>query len=473
MHGDWQSVLMFCYIFFFMFIAKMCKEKLGIFKSIVIPTALFAGFIGMIFGPNLLGKVSFDLFGQSFKLGLNYDQGFYENVVIHTMAIGFIALALTDKKTNKSSKSIESGIFIVLTYLLQGLVGMLMIFLMVNTFWPDLFYGLGLMLPLSFGQGPGFSATIGKGWIEQTGISYIISYGLSLSTMGFLIGGLVGVILLNYYIKKHNLKPVKLRELKGVQEKNIEFKTLDEVNFFDNLTVQLTWIAMVYMSAFIVTYVLVNLIHNNLGDIGQTIGGIVSSLTYLFGVILALIFKRILKSLQHRGHRTKPLLSSYMMQNISSFAFNIMIAASVMAIRIDMISDFLPALLIVGIVGAIVTITFVVFLAKKIYPVNTIEYTLILFGMLTGTASTGMALLRGVDPNLEKDVEEDVAVLGSAIALPIALPIIIVLGFPVQAFKNPSYHYYNLIAFGVLAIYFIVLILFLLWFSKRKNQKEV
>jgi|LFRM01.1.fsa_nt_gb hypothetical protein len=38
-----------------------------------------------------------------------------------------------------------------------------------------------------------------------------------------------------------------------------------------------------------------------------------------------------------------------------------------------------------------------------------------MFGMLTGTASTGIALLRGIDPDLETDVAKNL-VLGSAVA---------------------------------------------------------
>ena len=61
MRTDWNQALMFVYIFVFMFIAKLIKEKLGLFKSIVIPTSLLAGFLGLIFGPEVLGAVTINL----------------------------------------------------------------------------------------------------------------------------------------------------------------------------------------------------------------------------------------------------------------------------------------------------------------------------------------------------------------------------------------------------------------------------
>jgi hypothetical protein len=42
MRDDWTVVLYVLYIFIFMLIAKLMKEKLGIFKSIIIPNALLA-----------------------------------------------------------------------------------------------------------------------------------------------------------------------------------------------------------------------------------------------------------------------------------------------------------------------------------------------------------------------------------------------------------------------------------------------
>jgi len=70
-----------------------------------------------------------------------------------------------------------------------------------------------------------------------------------------------------------------------------------------------------------------------------------------------------------------------------------------------------------------------------------------MFGMLTGTASTGIALLRGIDPDLETDVAKNL-VLGSAVAAPLGFPLMAILGMSIIDFttSNPVYSYITFIA---------------------------
>ena len=65
-------------------------------------------------------------------------------------------------------------------------------------------------------------------------------------------------------------------------------------------------------------------------------------------------------------------------------------------------------------------------MTKRIYQD---QYFIGLFGMLTGVASTGLALLKGVDPNLETPVAEEM-VLGSGTAITMALPLFAILFIP-------------------------------------------
>src|SRR5690554_6539642 len=142
MRADWFHVLMIVYIFVFMFLAKFIKEKLGIFKSIIIPTSLLAGFLGLLFGPEALGSVSVNIFNTVIRLGLQYDSKFYESLLFYFMIIGFVSLTLTERQSKQNRHSLDSGIFIVSTYIFQGLIGILALFILSVTFKPDIFVGL-------------------------------------------------------------------------------------------------------------------------------------------------------------------------------------------------------------------------------------------------------------------------------------------------------------------------------------------
>ena len=80
-----------------------------------------------------------------------------------------------------------------------------------------------------------------------------------------------------------------------------------------------------------------------------------------------------------------------------------------------------------------------------------------------------MALLRGVDPNLETGVAENF-VLGSAVAAPLGIPLMILLGFPIVGYteNNPAYYY---ITFFALFAY-MVLMMVLLYLRNRVYEKK-
>ncbi len=471
MRTDWQYVLMIIYVFLFMFIAKVIKEKLGLFKSIVMPTSLLAGFLGLIFGPELLGAVKVELFGQSFRLGLQFDPDYYESILFFFMIIGFVSLTLTERQSKQNRQSIDSGLFIVATYIFQGLIGLMVLYFMAATFKPEIFTGLGLILPLAFGQGPGLASSIGESWDKTTGIGYIQQYGLTLAAIGFIVGGVIGVILLNYYIRKYKLNVVRLKDLKGVKTKQVDFETLNEVNFNDNLLVQIVWLSLIFLLTYLVSYGFYHLMLP-LGEIGKTIGDLILGFSYLFGVFIAIGFRGLLRVMESRGHRAKPLINDYMMHNISAFALNVMITASIMAIKISSIKDYWELLIIITIVGTIGTLLFVPLLGRYVFRQNPNHYIITMFGMLTGVAATGLALLRGIDPDLETDTADNVVVLGSAIAAPIGIPMMVLLGFPVIAYTNPDLDYYNYLMITGLIIYLALLIFLLVYRAKLYEKKE-
>lgn len=441
MNPNWQYVLYFCYIFIFMFLAKILKEKTGLFRSIIVPTSLMAGFIGLVLGPEVTGL-------------FQYDTTFYEDLVVHFMGIGFIGLTLSGSKEKQGKDSVNAGLFIVSNYLFQGVIGMMVVSLLINTLKPELFNGLGLMLPLAFGQGPGFASSIGGSWDEVLPFGYVQQYGLTLATTGFLAGGLLGVVLLNYYVRKYEIPVERLRKLKGLQNKNVTFTNVREINFFDTLTVQVTFIAITYTITFVVMKLTIMGL-NYLGTVGNTIASLVRGFNFLFGILIALLIKQVMNHLNARGHRALELIDDFTMMNITSFAFSIMITSSVLAISIQAVTGYWELLLTISIIGALTTLWFCTWLGRKVFRVNTEHYILGMFGMMTGTASTGLALLRGVDPNLETDVSKNL-VLGSAIATPLGLPLMALLAVPIIGYTDGRPILY-LITFGALSGYLILL----------------
>ena len=149
------------------------------------------------------------------------------------------------------------------------------------------------------------------------------------------------------------------------------------------------------------------------------------------------------------------------MTRISGFFFDVMIVAGIAAIRINRLEEFAGVLIILCTLGALVTYFYIRFVCHKLFPAYAEEQFLGMFGMLTGTASTGIILLREVDRNLKSPVSDNMVYQN--------LPAI-VFGFPIMILATlaPVRPYLVLI---ILVLFFIVMNIILfrsLIFGKKK-----
>ena len=74
-----------------------------------------------------------------------------------------------------------------------------------------------------------------------------------------------------------------------------------------------------------------------------------------------------------------------------------MIVAGVAAIQLETLASYAGILAILSVLGIIVTYAYNRIIAKKLFPDYCEEQFLMMYGMLTGTASTGTILLREID----------------------------------------------------------------------------
>ncbi len=125
-------------------------------------------------------------------------------------------------------------------------------------------------------------------------------------------------------------------------------------------------------------------------------------------------------------------------------------------------------LLLITTLGGLISYAFLYVVVKKLYNHSIFEYLIALYGMLTGTASTGIALLKSVDPDLKTEVAENL-VAGSATAAMFGIPLILfILPLPVVGVETNQPIYYP-ITFIALIIYLIALFTGIYLFSKRKE----
>jgi len=100
-----------------------------------------------------------------------------------------------------------------------------------------------------------------------------------------------------------------------------------------------------------------------------------------------------------------------------------MIVAGVAAIRLGILQKYWGVLLIMGILGMVATYFYNYFVAKTLFKDYVEEQFLTMYGMLTGTASTGVVLLREIDGEFKTPAAENMVYQ--------TLPAI-VFGFPIM-----------------------------------------
>ncbi len=84
------------------------------------------------------------------------------------------------------------------------------------------------------------------------------------------------------------------------------------------------------------------------------------------------------------------------------------------------------------------------------------ERVVLFWGTLTGTLSTGLALLRAVDPEFKTPAASDY-LYASALTFFLVLPLILVSGFPALAYANGNRSLY-LITVAVLVLYVALIV---------------
>jgi ESS family glutamate:Na+ symporter len=416
-----------------MLLANVLRRKIPFLRKSMMPTAVIAGLIGLLLRETVRWATGFDLF----------DAATLDGLVYHLLSIGFIALCLREKddyekEFDKSEakpargRALKTGGFIVASYLMQALVGIAVTVFLAFTFMPELNSAVGIMLPLGFGQGPGQAGNTGGIWdainvFEDWGIAGVgRNFGLAVAAMGFIWASIPGIFLVNRIAKRKGLKLHTDQNPTSSRVGSQMIEGPDEVPLSESIDKFSLQLCMV-MGVYFVTIGVIIGIEALLNLAGQrSLVATVWGFSFIVAVVLALLTKAILRKLRKSNimHRKYP--NSYMMNRISGAAFDISITAALCAISFSLLGSLWVPLLIMSTLGGVATIFFVRWLADRLYPDYKDEAFLGMYGMMTGTISNGMILLREIDPDYKTNASTDL-VAGSGTGIIFGFPLLILI----------------------------------------------
>ena len=147
-----------------------------------------------------------------------------------------------------------------------------------------------------------------------------------------------------------------------------------------------------------------------------------------------MLVKGILQKLRKTGAVKREYVNNFMMNRISGFMFDIMVIASIAAIDLNafLIPSFIIPLTIICVLGAVGSYLYLRVICRRVFPMYEDAAFLSLYGMLTGTASTGAILLREVDPKFETQASDNL-VYHQPWAILFGFPMFLLLGVAPQS----------------------------------------
>ncbi|MBR4881057.1 MAG: hypothetical protein IKU19_03935, partial [Clostridia bacterium] len=380
-------------------VANILKRVIKPLRNSLIPTSVLGGGILLVLA-GLYRLATGDVFFDTAFFGGNGTANL-ELITYHTLALGFIASTFKSGKDKMSKKrSIEifnTGVTTVATYLLQGVFG-LVISILAALVVPKFFSAAGMILPFGYGQGTGQAMNYGNIYETDFGFGAGKSFGLAIAALGFLSASIGGVIHLMILKKQGKVYAAS----KEKQLKNVDIETENEIPMqesVDKLTVQVALVAVAYLVAYLIMFFL--------GKLLPGMRAVIYGFNFLLGVLATVLVKFVLKLFRKSGMNKRDYINDFLMTRVSNFFFDIMVVAGIAAIRLSILKDYWGIILIMGVVGLVITYIYNRIVAKTLFAEYAEEQFLAMYGMLTGTASTGVILLREIDGDFKTPASDN------------------------------------------------------------------
>ena len=457
MDFSWKVIIDAGLISSALIVATFIRSKVRFFQKYLIPNALTAGFI-------LLPLYNFVLPAVGYKMnGLG-------DLVYHLLNISFISMSLRSSppkvKGHSGGGVLGMSTGILMGYATQALLGLSLTLL----FLPKIHPAFGLHLPLGFALGPGQAYAIGKGW-EAMGFEGGASVGLTFAAFGYLWACFGGVVLINMGIKRGWISAEMLAFMRDKElltgimtkdkEKPVGGRLTTDTSAIDSLSFHIAAVCVVYFLSFLLLKTL-SFFLAFAGKTGAELAANFWGINFIFSALAAIVVRRVIDALK-LGY----ILDDDTLTRVSGFSVDFMVSGALAAISLIFVGQYwFPIIVMTTICGLMITIS-VPWMSSRMFNDYRFERMLMLYGVSTGTLSTGLALLRVMDPEFKTKVSSDY-MLSAGLTFIFAIPFILCINLPAKAFVTGDMSYYWLMM-GVAAIYMLYVLVSYVYLAKRKS----
>src|SRR5699024_6194792 len=265
---------------------------------------------------------------------------------------------------------------------------------------------MGILFTPVFGVNPLFGTLTEIGWsgghgtaggmvdaFEQLNWSEGGSLGLTIATIGLIVGIVAGTIIINYGIRKGYTNYMTIEDTKK-KEENPDIIPKIKQTFSSKGTIRSEIIdGYAFHLAIISTSIFIGWFLKEIIDI-YIPGMPLFPLAMIGGFVVGIVLKQT---------SFFEAINTETFTRIQGFALDFLVASAVAAISIPVVIDYFVPLLIMSIIILITMILYFFYIGPRLFAKDWFEHSVIQFGTATGVAAIGYMLLRMVDPKLESD----------------------------------------------------------------------
>ena len=440
-------------------LAIFLRAKIKFFQKFLIPNSIIAGFLLLPFYNFVFPKIGFS-------------QEYLGEIAYHLLSISFVALSLRQiKKSRRANRNRQGHAVVLLSqYGVQAFIGIILTWIFINTIKPDLFHSFGFLFPLGFALGPGQAFAIGEGW-RVFGIEDAGTVGLTFAALGFIMASLGGVFLIHYGIKHKWISPDYMKKIRKTDVRTGIFPRGAKLPIGAYQTTQteavdsFTANAVVILLSYLLSYLFLKAVGWLLafaGPMGVELATNLWGISFIFAGLIGLLVRRIMDSL-----KVDHILDDSTLSRISGLSVDIMVTSSIAAISLVVAFKYWLPILVITVVGSLLILILVPWMCSRIFTNNRFLRTIIIFGAVTGTLTTGLALLRVLDPEFETPVASDYS-YASGITFVAAIPFILAINFPAKAFQTGDMRWF-IAGIAVALGYIIFTLIWYMLLAKKKS----
>ena len=440
----------FCILCLLLLAGKLLRVICPVFQKLYLPSSVIAGLLGLLFFtlcPNVLDPQIRATIGKVPK--------FLINVIFATLFLGVVTPSVKN---------------ILKTAFPQLCLGQLLA-------WGQYVIGLGLgglLFAKYFGVPPAFGNLLeigfqgGHGTVSGMSQSFADNnwaigsdLGYTVATAGMIVGIIIGMILINWALKKGHVKNVRVFKERSILERRGVYDAQERPDagrqtvFSDSIDSLAFHIAVVGISILAGYGMLKGLQQLEIIALPEAKKRLFSSfplfpLCMIGGVILQFILQKF---------RIDNLIDHRQMQRISGAALDFLVVSAVATIKLSVVLDnWLPLLILIAL-GTLFSVGIVIFVAPKLFKDFWFERAIADFGQATGVTATGLMLLRTVDPDARTGAAASFGYkqlihepfMGGGLWTALALPLVFTLGWvPVFVFSLIMFAVWSIAALFVI-----------------------